>query len=163
MCASIGAAGVDAVDEQSRRLVQTSYECLFKAIEGVKPGALYRSLGGLIQPHAEAHGCSVVRTYTGHGCNSLFHTAPNVPHYAGNKAVGVMAAGHTFTIEPMLNAGGYRDQTWEDGWTSVTKDGSRSSQFEHTLLVTDDGVEILTARLPTSRADVATEYRGAIV
>jgi methionyl aminopeptidase len=74
-----------------------------------------------------------------------------------------MAAGHTFTIEPMLNAGGYRDPTWEDGWTAVTQDGSRSSQFEHTLLVTDDGVEVLTARLPTSRADVATLYRGEIV
>eukprot|EP01046_Picozoa_sp_COSAG06_P043350 COSAG06_NODE_5666_length_3333_cov_35.317873_5_plen_120_part_01 len=78
-----------------------------------------------IQPHAEANGCSVVRTYTGHGCNSLFHTQPNVPHYSGNKAVGIIAAGHTFTIEPMLNAGGYRDQSWEDGWTAVTQDGSR--------------------------------------
>ena len=69
---------------------------------------LYRTLGTVIQPHAEARGCSVVRSYTGHGCNSLFHTTPNVPHYSGNKAHGVMAAGHTFTIEPMLNAGGYR-------------------------------------------------------
>jgi len=149
--------------EQSRRLVQTAYECLFKGIEAIKPGVLYRTLGTVIQPHAEARGCSVVRSYTGHGCNSLFHTTPNVPHYSGNKAHGVMAAGHTFTIEPMLNAGGYRDRTWEDGWTAVTADGSRSAQFEHTLLVTETGVEILTARLPTSRADVATNYRGEVV
>ena len=123
------------VDEESRRLVQTAYECLFKAIEAVKPGVLYRNLGGLIQPHAEDNGCSIVRTYTGHGCNSLFHTQPNVPHYTGNKAVGVMAAGQTFTIEPMLNGGGCRDQQWEDGWTAVTQDGSRSAQVRLTMSV----------------------------
>eukprot|EP01046_Picozoa_sp_COSAG06_P042603 COSAG06_NODE_5452_length_3474_cov_46.477926_1_plen_108_part_10 len=91
-----------------------------------KPQTKWNAYGrAQIQPHAEANGCSVVRTYTGHGCNSLFHTQPNVPHYSGNKAVGIIAAGHTFTIEPMLNAGGYRDQSWEDGWTAVTQDGSR--------------------------------------
>ena len=86
-----------------------------------------------------------------------------VPHYKGNKTIGVMQAGHTFTIEPMINLGGYRDQQWPDGWTAVTSDGSRSAQFEHTLLVTEEGVEVLTARLPTSRADVATHYKGEIV
>jgi methionyl aminopeptidase len=93
---------------------------------------------------------NVVRTYCGHGIGDLFHCAPNIPHYAGNKAVGAMKAGQVFTIEPMVNAGSWRDTTWPDGWTAVTTDGARSAQFEHTLLVTDDGCEVLTARLPTS-------------
>jgi methionyl aminopeptidase len=155
--------GKEAADEDTVRLLQTAYECLFRAIETVKPGQLYRSLGGVIQPHAEANGCSVVRTYMGHGINSLFHTTPLVPHYKANKAVGVMKCGHTFTIEPMLNAGGWKDKMWPDGWTVVTVDGSFSAQFEHTLLVTDEGVEILTARLPSSRADVVVCYRGEVV
>ena len=157
--------GRDAMidDEPSVRLVQTAYECLFRAIETVKPGELYRNLGNVIQPLAESNGCSVSRTYMGHGVNTLFHTSPSIPHYAHNKAIGMMAPGHAFTIEPMLNLGGWRDKQWPDGWTAVTADGSRSAQFEHTLLVTEDGVEILTARTPTSRADVATNYRGEIV
>jgi methionyl aminopeptidase len=101
--------------------------------------------------------------YMGHGVNTMFHCAPTVPHYKGNKAVGVMKEGHAFTIEPMLNLGGWRDEKWPDGWTAVTADGARSAQFEHTLLVTEEGVEILTARLPTSRADVVTNYKGQIV
>ena len=88
----------------------------------------------------------MVRTYCGHGVNSLFHAPPNVPHYAKNKAVGVMAAGQCFTIEPMINEGTWHDEQWPDNWTAVTRDGKRSAQFEETLLVTDDGVEILTAK-----------------
>jgi len=87
-----------------------------------------------------------VRTYTGHGINDLFHTAPNIPHYAKNKAVGTMKAGMTFTIEPMINLGGNWDNVhWPDNWTATTTDGKKSAQFEDTLLVTDTGVEILTA------------------
>jgi len=93
---------------------------------------------------------NVVRTYCGHGIGDLFHCAPNIPHYAGNKAVGAMKAGQVFTIEPMVNAGSWRDATWPDGWTAVTSDGARSAQFEHTLVVTEGGCEVLTARLPTS-------------
>jgi methionyl aminopeptidase len=93
---------------------------------------------------------NVVRTYCGHGIGDLFHCAPNIPHYAGNKAVGAMKAGQVFTIEPMVNAGSWRDTTWPDGWTAVTTDGARSAQFEHTLVVTEKGCEVLTARLPTS-------------
>ena len=80
----------------------------------------------------------------------LFHCAPNIPHYANNKAVGVMRPGMVFTIEPMINLGSWKDQTWPDGWTSVTVDGKRSAQFEHTLLVTETGVDILSCRVPES-------------
>lgn len=113
----------------------------------VKPGIRYRELGNIIQKHAQANGFSVVRSYCGHGIHKLFHTAPNVPHYAKNKAVGVMKPGHVFTIEPMICEGGWQDETWPDGWTAVTRDGKRSAQFEHTLLVTETGCEILTRRL----------------
>uniref|UniRef100_A0A8C9L568 Methionine aminopeptidase n=1 Tax=Pavo cristatus TaxID=9049 RepID=A0A8C9L568_PAVCR len=142
---------VGEVDEGAKRLVQTTYECLMQAIDAVKPGVRYRELGNIIQKHAQANGFSVVRSYCGHGIHKLFHTAPNVPHYAKNKAVGVMKPGHVFTIEPMICEGGWQDETWPDGWTAVTRDGKRSAQFEHTLLVTDTGCEILTRRLDSIR------------
>lgn len=100
----------------------------------------------MIAKHCEPLGFSVVRTYQGHGVGRMFHQAPSVPHYAGNKAVGFMKPGHVFTIEPMINAGVWKDITWNDKWTSSTADGQRSAQFEHTLLITEDGCEILTAR-----------------
>jgi methionyl aminopeptidase len=87
-----------------------------------------------------------------HPCSELFHCAPNIPHYGNNKAVGIMRPGMIFTIEPMINLGSWKDTTWPDGWTSVTIDGKRSAQFEHTMLVTETGVEILTARTPDSPA-----------
>ncbi|KAG8593165.1 hypothetical protein GDO81_000743 [Engystomops pustulosus] len=98
---------VGEVDEGAKRLVQTTYECLMQAIDEVKPGVRYRELGNVIQKHAQANGFSVVRSYCGHGIHKLFHTAPNVPHYAKNKAVGVMKPGHVFTIEPMICEGEY--------------------------------------------------------
>ncbi|RMC13767.1 hypothetical protein DUI87_08849 [Hirundo rustica rustica] len=148
---------VGDVDEGARRLVQTTYECLMQAIDAVKPGVRYRELGNIIQKHAQANGFSVVRSYCGHGIHKLFHTAPNVPHYAKNKAVGVMKPGHVFTIEPMICEGGWQDETWPDGWTAVTRDGKRSAQFEHTLLVTDTGCEILTRRLDSVRPHFMTQ------
>ncbi|KAJ0111907.1 hypothetical protein Patl1_00238 [Pistacia atlantica] len=141
---------VGNVDELSRQLVQCTYECLEKAISIVKPGVRYREIGEVINRHALMSGFSVVKSYCGHGIGELFHCAPNIPHYSRNKAVGVMKAGQTFTIEPMINAGVWRDRMWPDGWTAVTADGKRSAQFEHTLLVTETGVEVLTARLPSS-------------
>ncbi|RKP08717.1 peptidase M24, structural domain-containing protein [Thamnocephalis sphaerospora] len=141
---------VGNVDEGGRRLVQAARECLEKAIAQVKPGTLYRDLGTVIDKHARSAGFSVVRTYCGHGINRLFHCAPNVPHYARNKAIGVMKPGHVFTIEPMINEGSWHDEQWPDNWTAVTADGKRSAQFEHTMVVTETGVEILTARLPNS-------------
>ena len=91
-------------------------------------------------------GCSIVTTYCGHGIGQLYHTSPNIPHYPKNQAKGSMQPGHIFTIEPMINLGGYRDVLWPDDWTAVTSDGSRSAQFEHTILVTETGCELLTAR-----------------
>lgn len=141
---------VGKVDETSEKLVRCTYECLEKAIAIVKPGIRYREVGEVINRHACLSGFSVVKSYCGHGIGELFHCAPNIPHYSKNKAVGIMKAGQTFTIEPMINTGIWRDRMWPDGWTAVTADGKRSAQFEHTLLVTETGVEVLTARLPSS-------------
>jgi methionyl aminopeptidase len=137
-------------DPDNVRLVETTRECLAKAIASVKPGMLFREAGDIIEKHAKTQNCSVIKTYCGHGINQVFHCAPNIPHYAKNKAVGKARPGMTFTIEPMISLGSYKDKTWPDDWTSVTSDGSRTAQFEHTLLVTEDGVEVLTARLPDS-------------
>ncbi|TFK29911.1 methionine aminopeptidase [Coprinopsis marcescibilis] len=141
-----GTYPVGNIDEESAKLIRTTRECLDAAIKLCKPGALFRDLGKAIEPIAKANGCSVVRTYTGHGINELFHTAPNIPHYAKNKAVGSMKAGMAFSIEPMINLGNnWADVHWPDNWTATTVDGKRSAQFEETLLVTETGVEILTA------------------
>ena len=137
---------VGNVDDDGKRVVKTSFDCLAAALAIVKPGTLYRDLGTAIQKVATANKCSVVRTYCGHGIGSLFHTIPNVPHYHKNKAKGTMKVGHVFTVEPMINLGTANDTTWGDNWTAVTTDGKRSSQFEHTVLVTETGCEILTAR-----------------
>lgn len=141
---------VGEVSAESENLVSTAYQCLAASAALIKPGALYRDFGNTISKIAQSHGCSVVTTYCGHGIGQLFHTAPNVPHYAKNKAKGVCQPGHIFTIEPMINSGSYTDVLWPDGWTAVTRDGSRSSQFEHTFLVTETGCEILTARVGES-------------
>ncbi|KAJ3244338.1 Methionine aminopeptidase 1 [Chytriomyces hyalinus] len=135
---------VGNVDAEGVKLVETTRLCLEKAIEFVKPGNLYRDIGEVIQKIADEAGLSVVRTYCGHGINKYFHCSPSIPHYAKNKAVGVMKPGHIFTIEPMICEGGWKDEQWPDRWTAVTQDGKRSAQFEETLLVTETGVEILT-------------------
>lgn len=134
----------------TRRLVEGTREALDAAISQVKPGALFRSFGRYIEEVAEKYNLSVVRSYTGHGVHELFHGPPNVPHYANNKAIGICKPGMTFTIEPMLCLGTYKDQTWPDKWTATTRDGKWSAQFEHTLLVTETGCEVLTAPLPDS-------------
>ena len=141
---------VGEIDEDSRRLVQVTYDCLARAIAAVRPGARFRDLGEVISEHARAHGLGVVKTYCGHGIGRLFHCMPNVPHYSRNKAVGVMRPGMVFTIEPMINAGTHKDVMWPDGWTAVTADGRRSAQFEHTMIVTEEGVDVLTRRLESS-------------
>lgn len=130
------------------RLVETTRQCLELAIAHAKPDVAFKEFGNVIEKHAKTQGLGVVKTYCGHGINSLFHCAPNVPHYAKNKAVGKLTPGMTFTIEPMITMtpAGARDKTWPDDWTSVTTDGKQSAQFEHTLLVTETGVEVLTAR-----------------
>jgi methionyl aminopeptidase len=137
---------VGNVDADSRKLVECAYNCLAAAVATVKPGTLYRDVGTTISKVAKKYKCSVVTTYCGHGIGELFHTSPTIPHYDNNKAKGEMRPGHIFTIEPMINKGGKGDQLWPDNWTAVTSDGSRSSQFEHTILVTETGCELLTAR-----------------
>lgn len=137
---------IGEVSETARKLTQVTWECLEKAISIVKPQEKYRDIGNVIQKHAHANGFSVVRSYCGHGIHQLFHTAPSIPHYAKNKVIGIMKPGHCFTIEPMISQGAWRDDTWPDKWTAVTIDGLLSAQFEHTLLVTDTGVEVLTKR-----------------
>ncbi|CCO26574.1 methionyl aminopeptidase [Rhizoctonia solani AG-1 IB] len=140
---------VGEISEESKKLIRTTRQCLDAAIAICKPGTLFRDLGKAIEPVARAQGCSVVRNYTGHGIHNLFHTAPNIPHYAKNKAPGIMKAGMCFTIEPMINLGSsWEVEHWPDNWTAVTVDGKRSAQFEETLLITETGVEILTAGKP---------------
>ncbi|KAI9770025.1 MAG: Methionine aminopeptidase 1 [Candelina submexicana] len=148
-------------DASSIRVVETARECLDRGIALVKPGMLFRDPGAVIEKHAKSRGCSAVKTYCGHGINQLFHCAPNVPHYAKNKAVGQAKPGMCFTIEPMICLGTYKDKTWPDNWTSATADGERSAQFEHTLLVTEDGVEVLTARLADSPGGPVRMPEGA--
>jgi len=141
---------VGNVDQESKELVRTAYESMMAAVNEVRPGRYFREFGKYIQNRAQEGGCMVTKTYCGHGIGRDFHSAPNVPHYFPNKAIFLCRPGMVFTIEPMINKGTWKDVTWKDNWTAVTKDGKRSAQFEHTLLVTKDGVEILTARTPNS-------------
>jgi methionyl aminopeptidase len=137
---------VGAVDEASRTLVRVTRECLDLGIAAVTPGRPISDIGKAIEAHASRHHFGVVRTFVGHGVGEQFHTEPTVPHYftPSPSASTVIEAGMTFTIEPMITMGTWREQLWEDGWTAVTADGRRTAQFEHTLLVTDRGAEVLT-------------------
>jgi len=141
---------VGKVDDATASLVKIAYDSLMAAMAACKPGTRYRDMGDIISKVAEGAGFSVVRSYCGHGIHNLFHTAPNIPHYKKNKAPYSMKPGHVFTIEPMINAGVWNDDHWPDNWTAVTSDGKRSAQFEHTMVVTETGIEVLTARLPES-------------
>jgi methionyl aminopeptidase len=131
---------------KARRLVEVARECLLIGIHMVKPGIRLGDIGHAIQTHAEAHNFSIVREYCGHGIGKEFHEEPQVLHY-GRPGTGlVLEPGMTFTIEPMVNAGKRNVTLMRDGWTVITKDRSLSAQWEHTLLVTEDGVEVLTLR-----------------
>ncbi|KAF7542170.1 hypothetical protein G7054_g60 [Neopestalotiopsis clavispora] len=132
-------------DADSVRVVETTRQCLDEAIKLIKPGTPFRDFGKVIEKHAKLHDCSVVANWGGHGISTEFHPPPWIPHYAKNKAVGVCKPGMTFTIEPILTVGKPREVYWPDDWTNATVDGKRTAQFEHTLLVTETGVEILTA------------------
>ena len=137
--------GVGPIDDESRKLIDVTRRCLELAIDAVRPGEPFNVIGRAIQQHAEANGFGVVRSFVGHGIGEQFHTDLHVPHYYDPRLTRLIEPGMTFTIEPMITAGDWRHQMWDDGWTAVTADGRRTAQFEHTLLVTDDGVEILTA------------------
>jgi methionyl aminopeptidase len=131
---------------RARRLVEVTYECMKIGIRMVKPGVRLGEIGHAIQKHAEQAHYSVVREYCGHGIGREFHEDPQVLHY-GEPATGMaLQAGMTFTIEPMINAGHRHVKLLPDQWTVVTKDRSLSAQWEHTVLVTDDGYEVLTRR-----------------
>jgi methionyl aminopeptidase len=130
----------------AERLIRVTQECLYKGIEIVKPGTTLGDIGHVIQQHAEAHNYSIVREFCGHGIGATFHEEPQVVHYGRPGTGDVLKAGMCFTIEPMVNAGKRYSKILPDHWTVVTKDRSLSAQWEHTLLVTDNGVEILTHR-----------------
>lgn len=131
---------------KAERLVRIAHECLLVGIRMVRPGVRLGDIGHAIQHHAEANGYSIVREYCGHGIGEKFHEEPQVLHY-GSPGTGLeLTPGMTFTIEPMVNAGKRQIKMLPDGWTVVTKDRSLSAQWEHTLVVTDTGYEVLTRR-----------------
>ncbi|HEX21820.1 MAG TPA: type I methionyl aminopeptidase [Chromatiales bacterium] len=131
----------------AKRVCRVAHECLVTGIEMVRPGIHLGDIGAAIQKHAEANNCSIVREYCGHGIGKQFHEEPQVLHYGVPGTGIILEPGMTFTIEPMVNTGKRQVKVLPDGWTVVTRDRSLSAQYEHTLLVTDDGVEVLT-RLP---------------
>jgi methionyl aminopeptidase len=132
------------VDEESRLLVERTHEALMRGINAVKPGRRLNVIGRVIESYAKRFGYGVVRDFTGHGIGTSFHSGLIVPHYDTPLYDDEIQVGMTFTIEPMLNLGTHEWVMWDDGWTVVTRDGRRSAQFEHTLLVTPTGAEILT-------------------
>jgi methionyl aminopeptidase len=131
---------------EAKKVVEVARKSLELGIAQVKPGARLGDIGAAIQEFAEKQGCSVVRDFVGHGIGRKFHDEPQVKHYGEWGKGNRLKPGMTFTIEPMVNIGEYEVEVLDDDWTAVTKDGSLSAQFEHTVLVTSDGAEILTRR-----------------
>ncbi len=135
---------VGKVSVKAKRLIETTYESMMKAIKLLKENIHLGDIGSAIQEHVEANGFSVVQDFCGHGIGEAFHKEPNILHY-GKKGTGEkIKAGMIFTIEPMINLGNYETKVLSDGWTAVTKDKSLSAQFEHTVGITKDGYEIFT-------------------
>ena len=138
---------VGDVAPHAQRLIQVTQECLYKALDIVRPGVTLGDIGAVIQAHAEKNYYSVVREYCGHGIGKVFHEDPQVLHYGKQGAGLVLEEGMTFTIEPMINAGKRQTKlNQKDGWTVTTRDGRLSAQWEHTLGITADGCEIFTRR-----------------
>ncbi len=129
---------------QARRLCEITYECMWKGIRTVRPNSTLGDIGAAIQQHAESSGFSVVKEFCGHGIGRNFHEDPQVLHYGQRGSGAILQPGMIFTIEPMINAGKAAIRELADGWTIVTKDHSLSAQWEHTVLVTADGFEVLT-------------------
>ena len=149
---------IGEVSDEHRRLVRVTEECMWLGIEAVRPGRPLSDIGRAIEQHADAEGYGVVRAFIGHGIGEQFHTDIQVLHYYDSRATTVMRPGMVFTIEPMITLGSWQHRMWDDGWTAVTSDGRWTAQFEHTILVTDDGAEVLTggdgavsARSPITR------------
>jgi methionyl aminopeptidase len=137
---------VGEVSPMAKRLVQVTYEAMWKGIEAVRPGARLGDVGHAIERHARRHGYSVVREYCGHGIGREMHEEPQVLHWGKPQTGLMLREGMVFTIEPMLNQGRHAVRTKDDGWTVVTRDGQLSAQFEHTVAVTRHGVRVLTLR-----------------
>lgn len=142
---------VGEVSPTARRLVQVTYEAMWKGIRAVRPGARLGDVGHAIERHARRHGYSVVREYCGHGIGREMHEPPQVLHWGKPQTGLMLREGMVFTIEPMLNQGRHAVQTEDDGWTVVTCDGKLSAQFEHTVAVTHSGVRVLTLRTDEKR------------
>jgi methionyl aminopeptidase len=139
---------VGGIDDISKNLVRVTRECLWKGIDAVVPGRPLSDIGRAIEDHARAHRYGVVRSFIGHGIGEQFHTDIQVLHYYDPRSTTIMRPGMTFTIEPMITLGNPRHVLWPDGWTAATADGRRTAQFEHTVLVTETGVEVLTLGTP---------------
>jgi methionyl aminopeptidase len=137
---------VGTPSSEAKKLVEVTEECLLRGIAEVKPGGRVGDIGAAIQEYAEANGYSVVRDFVGHGVSHVFHTSPQIPHYGVRGKGKRFKPGMVFTIEPMINEGTWEAVMLDDGWTAVTADGLLSAQFEHTVVVTDEGVDILTKR-----------------
>jgi methionyl aminopeptidase len=132
------------VSQEARLLVERTHEATMRGIRAVKPGRALNVVGRVIESYAKRFGYGVVRDFTGHGIGEAFHSGLYVPHYDRPDLDVVIETGMTFTVEPMITLGTYQHDAWDDGWTVVTKDRRWTAQFEHTLVVTDDGAEILT-------------------
>lgn len=137
---------VGTVDPESTRLIRVTRECMERGIAAVGPGRPVNAIGRAIEDHAHANGFEVIRAFIGHAIGEQFHGDLQIPHYFEPRATDVLATGMTFTVEPMISMGTWRHEVWGDGWTAVTPDHSRVAQFEHTLVVTDRGAEVLTVR-----------------
>jgi methionyl aminopeptidase len=136
---------VGTISEEDKNLIKVTEECMWLGIEAVKPGVPLNEIGRAIEVHAKKHKYGVVRAFIGHGIGENFHTDIQVLHYYDPRNTMILREGMTFTIEPMITSSGEtRHKMWDDDWTAVTADGSRTAQFEHTLVVTADGYEILT-------------------
>ncbi|GAB3205478.1 type I methionyl aminopeptidase [Marinactinospora endophytica] len=131
-------------DEESRLLVERTHEATMRGIKACRPGRRINVIGRVIESYAKRFGYGVVRDFTGHGVGPEFHSGLIVPHYDDPHADTVMVPGMTFTVEPMITLGTVEYEIWDDGWTAVTADRKRTAQFEHTLVITEDGAEILT-------------------
>jgi len=149
-CSEMFFVDQEATDQASKDLIQCTFDAWRAAIDFCKPGQAYKDIGAIIDDIIIPKGYQSVKQFCGHGIGKLFHTAPNVLHYKNSEPNGIMAPGHVFTIEPMICEGTQEGELWQDNWTCTTKDLGRSAQFEHTLLITESGVEALTAKIPGS-------------
>jgi len=137
-------ASVGKINQTFQNLLTVTYESMMRGIAAIRPNGLIRDIGRAIETYVKEHGYSVVRAYCGHGIGKLFHSSPTVSHYYDPREHTKIKPGMIFTVEPMINIGAWESKIWEDGWTVVTADLQRSAQFEHTILVTQDDVDILT-------------------